>query len=188
VTLGLDLVPEEERAHLVGKVVRPDGDPASGATVLLAGSCTLTDDAGAFELVPACDPAGAELVVVEPGFGPLVVPDFGSGLVGGGIHAAGSLRLPGPGLTLAGRVRRASGAPLADVEVELLDDMEVDCLDDSVERTAAGYAPGQPRTDGEGRFEVRGLLPAEYRLRIGGRHFGRFRAGTAGLWLVVDER
>ena len=186
VTLRIELLPEGERPRLAGTVLRPDGKAARGATLLLAGSRAVADEEGAFELVLASPAEEAELVVFEPGFDPLVVPGFGAGLSSPGVHPVGTLRLPATRLVLAGRVLDATGAPLADVQVELFDATGIDGLDGTLESLASG-ATGR-RTDAEGRFELGGLLPREYRIRVPiAGEFGPFRAGAGELRLVVEK-
>lgn len=185
-TLTLWVEPEPERLRLVGSVLRPDGAPASEARLILAGTATTTDETGAFELVPASAPGGADLFVVEAGYDPLVVPAFGAGLMGPGTVNAGVLRLPATRLALSGRVTDAAGNPLC-VALELLDPTRVDGLDPTLEQAAGGTLFRTPSTAADGTFELRGLLDREYRLRADGTEFGPFRAGTRDLHLVVER-
>ena len=130
-----------EPARLSGLVLRPEGDPASDARVVLGEQRARCTPDGRFELVLADGAAPADLLAFEPGYEPVLRPAVGAGLAAGATH---ELRLVlGPStLSLTGTVTTRAGEPLAGWTVELdgLDPLATFGLRESV------------LTDAEGRF------------------------------------
>jgi hypothetical protein len=126
-------------ARVLGLVLRPDGEPAAGASVKLGGQRARASNEGRFELVLVAGLAGQDLIAHLTGFEPAVLARFGDLSVG-----REDVRLVlGPAtLPLTGTVIDAAGLPLKGWTVEL---DGPDALRD--------YGLREPvRTDIEGRF------------------------------------
>lgn len=133
--------PQAKSAHLRGFVLRPDGEPALEARVVLGlqhGSC---DREGRFELALGDEPGDGDLIAFLPGFEPALRPSFAANLAPG-HDAEVRLVLGPPTLTIAGTVVDRLGAPLKNWTVELDD---LDPLADLGLRE-------RMRSDGDGRF------------------------------------
>lgn len=145
----------ERTSRLHGQVLDAQGEPASAATVTIAGSGVWppkqlrADDTGHFSLEPV--PSGVyELrarsgtAVSEPVEGVVVAPASGTEV---------NLRIE-PGAALRGRVFDAEdGSPLSDLKVTLIED-------------ALSGAPFEAETDAEGRFVFEGLRKTPHRVWI----------------------
>lgn len=97
------------------------------------------------------------------------------------------LDLDYPAGAIAGRVAGPDGRPAADARVTLLPGRGAP----AAQVLACAYA--EVATDGEGRFELLGLVPGTYRLAAGGARFGAAaehpaRAALDGLVLEPGER
>lgn len=110
--------PRRELARVRGLVLRPEGDPASEARVVLAQQHARCDVDGRFELVLTDAPGTADLLAFEPGYEPALRPALGPSLVSG---APTELRIVlGPSsLSLTGRVTTRDGQALKGWTVEL---------------------------------------------------------------------
>jgi hypothetical protein len=135
-----------ELARITGIVLRPEGEPASVARVVLGDQHARCSSDGRFELSLGDDRlrASSALLAYEPGYEPALLPAFGASLTTGSEQP---LRIVlGPSTqSLAGSVTTRDGRPLAGWTVEL------DGLD-----PLADFGLREPvRSDAEGRF----LLP-----------------------------
>ncbi len=170
------------REKLTGIVLRPEGEPAPGARVVLGQQHTSCDAEGRFELVLSVDVGAADLLAFEPGRGPVLRPAFGASLGAGGEHSV-RLVLGAETLTLSGTVARSNGQPLEGWTVEL---DELDLLANFGLRELV-------RTDGEGRFTL-GDVPAGVHVLRAWKDQRElaFRsapaaAGESGIKIVVDD-
>lgn len=173
----------EERARLVGFVLRPEGEPATGARVLLGHQQARCDGNGRFELALTADANGADLLAFEPGHEPALRPAFGTGLA---LRGESQVRLVlGPEtLALAGTVVGQDGEPRKGWTVEL----------DGLDPLATYGLREALRTDGEGRFQLSEVPAGVHIVRAWKeRRELAYRsvpssAGESGLTIVVAER
>lgn len=170
------------RAKLTGIVLRPEGEPAAGARVLLGQQQARCDAEGRFELTLAPERSGTDLLAFEPGHEPALRPAFGLGLGAGGEHSV-RLVLGPQTLTLDGTVSDANGEPLEGWIVEL---DELDLL--------ADFGLREPVcTDGEGRFVISDVCAGVHVLRAWRErrelafHSAPAAAGESGIAIVVVE-
>jgi hypothetical protein len=171
----------EERWHLVGFVLRPEGEPASGARVVLGSRQARCDPDGRFELALAGGEAGADLIAFEPGHEPVWHRSEGNGAAS---PEAGVLRIVlGPEtLALSGTVVGHDGLPLPGWTVEL---DGPDPLRDAKLREPV-------RTDGEGRFLITDVPAGVHVVRVWreSRELAvrstPFLAGEQGLEIVAE--
>jgi RNA polymerase sigma factor (sigma-70 family) len=176
---------------LAGVVRHPDGRPAPRARVCFGQDQGVADDAGrfAFGLTSWSERtllmayvAGHEPCLVE-GLGPRLRADQAAG-------AALELRLGGPARSIAGRVVGADGQPLAGLRVVAADAHFVGATDQLLENVIGDQ--GDVVTDGDGRFELRGLSSRPYTVRaVDPRTLlvvdaAGVAAGTTGLELRAD--
>ncbi len=130
-----------ELARVAGIVLRPEGDPASEARVLLGKQQARCGADGRFELVLTDDASAADLLAFEPGYEPALRAAFGANLVAGSTP---ELRLVlGPStLSLSGSVTDHEHHPLKGWTVEL----------DGIDPLAASGLRERVRTDAAGHF------------------------------------
>ncbi len=187
--------PDPERVAYFGVVTFPDGTPAAGATVRLAGASTSCDRDGRFELVRAGWTADDVLLVaLLEGWQPAIWGEIGPPPEErpASIGPLG-LVLPGPSLSLAGRLELADGTPASGWNVRLLDPTVLDAnqTPPPTAETLGQEFSGWARTDERGRFELTGLAERDYRLRLWEPETyvcletGPIRAGTRDLRLRV---
>lgn len=136
------------RRSLTGIVLRPAGEPASGARVALGRQLAQCDAEGRFELEVLDGESAGDLLAFESGHEPALRPAFATGLAASGEHTV-RLVLGPETLGLSGTVVGPSGQPLAGWTVEL---DELDPLADLGLRE-------QVLTNGNGHFSV-GDVPA----------------------------
>lgn len=175
--------PAPERPRLVGLVLRPDGEPASGARVVLGQQHERCDPEGRFALDLPPNPDRSDLLAFEPGYEPALRSAFGAGLARRGETQV-RLVLGPETLTLAGTVVGPDGQPLKNWNIELdeLDPLQTFGLRERV------------RTDGAGLF-VLSDVPAGIHIVRAWRERPdlAFRsepvaAGTNGLVILADPR
>lgn len=164
------VAPDPERVAYFGIVTLPDGAPAAGATVRLAGASTSCDRDGRFELVrSAWTGDDVLLVALLEGWQPAIWGEVGAAPKERPASIGPlSLVLPGPSLSIAGRLERADGAPASGWSVRLLDPTVLDANQTpppTAENLGQEFS-GWARTDERGRFELTGLAEREYRLRL----------------------
>jgi protocatechuate 3,4-dioxygenase beta subunit len=151
---GVELrLPAEKgtRAVIRGVVLDPDGrpvldamiqaEPAGGGTA----ERTSSDEEGAFELGPLVPGRRYRVRVWAPGYPWADLRDVEPGEEELAVALV-------EGLTATGRLLRADGTPIADEEFAL--------------RHVKTGAPAMARTDDDGRFEARGLLPGRHQVRV----------------------
>jgi len=166
--------------RVTGIVLRPEGEAASGARVVLGRQHARCDARGRFELVLAGDEGRADLVAFEPGREPALHPAFGASLGAGGEHVV-RLVLGAETLTLSGSVTDADGRPLKGWTVEL----------DGADVLADFRLREDVRTDADGRFELSDVPAGVHVLRAWrDRRELAFRsaptsAGESGITIVV---
>lgn len=175
---------------LAGRALRPDGQPARHGSVLFSDGRAGVGADGSFELSFSNLGGIERLMLVEPGFDPLVleVPSerFSRNSTRWDI---GTVTLPSSQNVLAGVVLDAAGQPVANTPISLSNPTRAAALEgpESLESLAGGYLLGGVRTDDQGRFELSGLLSREYGLSvlIDGAYVqaGPFRAGARDLVL-----
>ena len=108
--------PASER--LTGIVLRPEGEPAAGARVVLGQADAHCDEQGRFELTLKGDEGPADLAAFEPGHEPALRAAFGATLGRGGEHSV-RLVLGPETLSLGGTVTDPDGVPVEGWTVEL---------------------------------------------------------------------
>jgi RNA polymerase sigma factor (sigma-70 family) len=160
---------------VAGVVLHLDGRPAAGAWVGLGAGGVVADAEGRFGLALPAETANGELLAVAIGHLPArldletVPTERWRDL---------ELWLGGPALTIAGRVVDSTGAPVDGARVWTDDGQRFGTLPRSfeglifeihedVEKLIGGGSDDAGRraiSDAEGRFELRGLLDADYRL------------------------
>lgn len=174
--------------RLLGRVLAPDGAPVEGAWVGLGQSSTKSGPEGAFALELGADDGGGTLRAVKAGFQPAEL------VLASGERPADPLvlELGPPPLAIRGRVLDAAGAPVPGAEVWTDEEthfgyvsMEGGEMTVRVGATVEGLLRDDPwtfrvRTDASGRFELRGLLPRDYRLRAFDRRQLRVATAVAG--------
>lgn len=160
---------EHQPRTLAGRALRPDGHPARHGSVFFSDGRAAVQADGSFELSFSNDGDVERLMLVEPGFDPLVLEDLaGRFSMSSTRWDVGALTLPNSQNVLEGVVLDATGQPVANAIVSLSNPTRVAALDrvESLESLAGGYVLGGVRTDEQGRFELRGLLPRKYELAV----------------------
>jgi len=180
--------------ELTGVALRPDDTPARFGTVFFGGASVGIGSDGRFELRTAFVAPTDALVLLEPGFDPLLVENFGARFGSNERRVdAGELRLPDTRNSLAGVVLDGNGAPAANVAVHLDDPTWIAGLRslETVESLAGGLLGGV-RTDELGRFEVRGLFDRDYALSVRGdgppAPAGTFHVGDSNVLIRLPPR
>jgi hypothetical protein len=169
------------RGRLTGLVLRPEGEPASGARIVLGKQQASCDREGRFELVLSSDPSGADLVAFESGHEPVLRAAFASSLAAGGENTV-RLVLGPPTLTLSGQVAGRDARPLKGWTVEL----------DGLDPLAACGLREPVQTDAQGRFVLSDVPAGVHVLRAWKERrehaFGSApaAAGETGIVIVVD--
>jgi RNA polymerase sigma-70 factor (ECF subfamily) len=169
----------EEPAQLLGTVVDPEGAPVEGAWVALGAASARSGAAGAFALDLEEENSlrgqvrdGAPLRAVKAGYLPaeLARPR------GYAWPEPLILRLGGPPLAISGRVVDADGLPVPSAELWTSGEthfgyIAIEGAEMAMRAGASveGILRGDPwtwrtRADAAGRFELRGLLPHDYRV------------------------
>jgi len=143
-----------ERARLEGLVLRPDGEPAARAQVLLGTLRVECEADGSFELQLPGDLDGADLVAWEPGFELALRPAFGASLASSGASHV-RLVLGAETLTLEGTVQQEDGTPAPGWTVE----------PDGLDPLAAFGLRAPVRSDESGRFVLSDLAAGSHVLR-----------------------
>jgi RNA polymerase sigma factor (sigma-70 family) len=210
----LTLAPGRSVEELFGVVLDPEGTPLEDARVSVGVDLVLTDAEGRFSLPSGAgvhfeahdgltsrveDPRAAEIVAVHPLHQParLSLADHDPAL-------PLELRLGPPPLAIRGTVLDAEGKPRAGVQVWPSDPSvfgtEVSQVSESAsaafsvtieEVLSGGFSRRGARTDAEGRFELGGLVPRAYALRLfdpeSAERAGPFavEAGREGVELVL---
>jgi protocatechuate 3,4-dioxygenase beta subunit len=188
---------------LVGTVVDPAGEPVEDAWVALGTLSTKSGPAGEFALDltapgdplrPAAPPAAA-LRAAKPGHLPAEL----ARRPGEAWPDPLVLELGEPPLTIAGRVVDAAGEPVPFAEVWTSDEAHFGYIaiegGEMAMRAGAsveGLLRGDPwtrrvSTDARGRFELRGLLPRDYRLHALERAQLRVAADTVAAGSLAVE-
>jgi hypothetical protein len=170
-----------ELPRLSGLVLRPEGDPASEARVVLGDQQARCRPDGRFELVLSASSGAGDLLVFEPGYEPVLRPAVGASLAPG---SAPELRIVlGPStLSLTGVVITRDGRALAGWKVEL----------DGLDPLAAVGLREPTLTDAEGRFVLPDVPSGIHVVRtFAARRELAFRsapsaAGEEGLVITVD--
>ncbi len=170
-----------ELARVRGLVLRPEGDPASEARVVLGQEHVRCNPDGRFEFVLTDAPGPADLLAFEPGYEPTLRPALGANLVAG---SPTELRLVlGPStLSLTGSVTALDGRPLEGWTVEL----------DGPDPLAEFGLRERVRTDVAGRFLMADVPAGIHVVRAyAERRELAFRsppiaAGEIGLVIVAD--
>ena len=159
--------PVRAARHVVeGRVLQPDGGPAAGAVVQLAATRVLTDRDGGFRLeLERCWPRAA-LVAFQEDFAPATVERLGARLLAGDELSPQTLVLGPPTRDLEGVLLDAAGRPLKLWHVYVESDVWVYRPETQHYGHPEDLAGGRTidRTDGHGRFELRGLAPGPRRL------------------------
>lgn len=186
---------DPRRSTIFGVVSFADGSPAEGARVRLAQSAATSDRDGRFELLRAPWTGGDTLLVAMlEGWQPAVWGQIGPEPQERPARVGPlALILPGPVLSLAGRLERADGSPAAGWNVTVADPTVLDHNYNPapIAETLGAEFRGWPRTDGQGRFELGGLAARDYTLRLWDpdTHLcleaGPFPAGSRDLHLRV---
>lgn len=170
------------RVKLTGIVLRPEGEPAAGAQVVLGQQHAGCDPEGRFELELSADVGSADLVAFEPGHEPVLRPVFGASLGAGGENSV-RLVLGPETLTLSGTVVGTNGQPLEGWTVEL----------DGHDLLATFGLREAARTDGDGRFTLGDVSAGVHVVRAWkDRRELAFRsapaaAGETGISIVAEE-
>ncbi|MCC7170046.1 MAG: carboxypeptidase regulatory-like domain-containing protein, partial [Planctomycetes bacterium] len=167
VPLRIELPPVSVKDEmLMGQVVDASGVPVAGATVGGGESIRTTDDHGRFGLplegIRASEVHGE--VVLRAGMRGYRSASFRKPIDGWPSHVV--LVLGPPPMSIRGVVRDAGGAPLADIDVHLVDPTVL-CIDSYApvydEELASGKNPATV-TAADGSFEIGGLADRPYTL------------------------
>ncbi len=206
----VELVMGATEAHVVGRVVHPDGSTvparyldvdlepgrsvrvyglgADGSFALPLDSLPIKEGFFVGNIAVSLRAPGAARSAVQKLTGTFqaVVPSDG------GAHNVGNVILRPPPTIAAGRVTDTSGAPVEDVAITLYEkfNQREDPEDFGWNYVGVGIA----YSDAEGRFDMKGTVdPGEYALRVQfsdwidrGAH--RFQAGARGIELVIDKK
>lgn len=186
----------EPRARtLVGRALRPDGEPARHGRVFFSNGQASVRADGSFELSFSDLGKAGWLALVEPGFDPLVLEDVSARFSTSSTRwDMGELSLPSSQNVLEGVVLDGEGRPVANTQVSLSNPTRAPTQEgpESLEALAGGFLLGGVRTDESGRFELRGLLQREYELSVridgDGVRAGPFAAGSRALVLRPGPR
>ncbi len=166
------VVPASDEGPAVrGVVLRADGEAAGDARVRLGVLETVCDWQGAFTLPVEELVEGAPLYAWLPGTQPAFVSDFGTAIAqrAPDDQSAVELTLGGATVALRGRVVAADGTPCTSWIVSPLEasgtfpEFELPL---HLEELVGGGSLPEATTDGEGYFELPGLLSRSYRLRV----------------------
>ncbi len=170
-----------ELPRLTGRVLRPEGDPASEAHVVLGDQRARCRPDGRFELVLTDETASGDLIAFEPGYEPVLRPSVDATLASG--SALELCLVLGPStLTLSGVVITPDGRPVPGWMVEL----------DGLDPLAAAGLREPTTTDAEGRFLLPDVPAGVHMVRaFAERRERAFRsapiaAGEEGVVLTVD--
>ncbi|HKC25870.1 MAG TPA: carboxypeptidase-like regulatory domain-containing protein, partial [Thermoanaerobaculia bacterium] len=157
---------------LDGTVVHADGSPASGALVSLGSARVRTDAQGAFHLMCAWFDATTPLVACARGFQPAVLPAYGARIdPNAQTLAPETIVLPGPELSIEGRVVGTNGAPYKGWRVVLEDGTLLDPSGSSHELAEVAVGGrAETRTGSGGVFKITGLASRSYTLLATGHH------------------
>jgi hypothetical protein len=198
--LAIVLVKEEPTGPtLDGTVVHADGSPARGALVSLGGARARTDAQGAFHLMCGWFDAATPLVVCARGFQPAVLEAYGARI---DPHAEAlapeTIVIPGPELSIEGRLVGTNGAPYKGWRVVVEDATRLDpsgSSRDLAEVEVSGRA--EVKTSSGGVFKITGLASRSYTLLATGRHrlsraeialrSDPIPAGTRGVVLLAPD-
>lgn len=158
--------PADERKVLSGVVLRADGAPAAKASVAFGQDRGSADESGRFEFALTYFDNDTKLTAHLPGLQPAIVDGLAAAIREN--PAAGTdlvLRLGGEAREISGRVLDAAGAPRAGIRV-MLGDGVVDGSSYAFLESAIGRQDSAgERTDGDGRFTLRGLSDRSYNVR-----------------------
>ncbi|MCP5022936.1 MAG: sigma-70 family RNA polymerase sigma factor, partial [bacterium] len=169
-----------ELLTLTGIVLSSTGRPVPEVTVRFARTTTTTDRDGRFGMTPPkvaapdVDSFGLKkhtpLLAFTEGITPASKPDFGRDwLLAEGAPMFVELRMGGEPSVMRGQVLNEEGNPCEGWSVKLVDETlvadgwstDVPSMEDAVRGNRLSLM-----TDAEGRFEVGGLLPREYCVRV----------------------
>lgn len=155
---------EHEPVRLAGIVRHADGRPAAAASVCFGQDNGQADAAGRFAFALTCWSDDTPLQAYVVGYEPCVVDGLGKLLrTDAAAGAALELRLGGPARSIVGRVVDADGRPLAGFRVVPADGQLLGTTDQLLENCIADQ--GDVFSDGQGRFELRGLGSRPYTVR-----------------------
>lgn len=157
---------------LEGTVVHADGKPVPGALVSLGAARTHADAHGAFHLMCSWFGPDTPLVACAHGQQPGVLPAYGARIdPRAQVLPAETIVLPGPELSIEGRVVGPNGLPFKGWAVAIEDGTPLDPGGSSREiaEAEASSRPGT-RTGSGGVFKITGLAARSYRLLATGRH------------------
>ncbi|TDJ65862.1 MAG: sigma-70 family RNA polymerase sigma factor [Planctomycetota bacterium] len=155
---------------LLGEVRDPRGDPLEGAYVALGHSSTRTDADGRFQLTIAGTSEPTTVVALHEGFLPVELDK------GDAWPEYCVLHLEGTPLTIEGRVVDADGNAAPDIWVWTVERRHFGFLPREmtggsfgvpahIEGLISGSEARRVKSDEEGRFQLPGLLPRDYRLQ-----------------------
>lgn len=161
---------DQDEARATGIVLLPDRTPAEGATVRYGGASATTDRYGRFELDLDWDPVPDQpLAAGLEGYGTAIVERYGELQRQAAPYApaAVTLVLHEEVGAITGRVVDARGDALAGWQVQPLRGtwLSQHQVPPILAEELAG-AETRVETDANGRFELRGLLDRDYRLRV----------------------
>lgn len=159
-------VPAKPRVR--GVVLDERGVGIAGAQVRIAGNAVNTDENGRFDLEEDSVRPDSELVAIKTGYAPGWVAGLAPRLLAERLVEDVEIRLAGPPRSITGRAVDADGEPLEGWRVSLAGAVVYPSMGIPVELAAAGRygRDSGPRTDDDGRFEVDGLAPQRYRVRL----------------------
>lgn len=174
VVLVARVKPVRAKPRVRGVVLDERGAGVAGAEVRMGGRNALSDESGRFDLEEENFELESEIVAIKRGFAPGWVAGIGKELREKRLVENIEIRLRGPALSITGRALDAKGEPLEDWLVSLEDTVKYPTMGIPVEFAAAGLYGNEdrPQTDGDGRFEIGGLAPQRYRIRLVDRESG----------------
>lgn len=166
--------PRLAKPRVRGVVLDERGAGIAGASVRMGGNAVVSDEAGRFELEEENFGPESEIVAVKQGWAPGWIAGLGKELREKRLVENVEIRLNGPALSITGRAVDAEGRALEGWMVTLADTVKYPTMGIPLEFAAAGWYGDrqQPTTDGDGRFEVSGLAPQAYRVRVTDRETG----------------
>ncbi|MFN0006723.1 MAG: sigma-70 family RNA polymerase sigma factor [Planctomycetota bacterium] len=149
-----------------GVVLDPERTPVAKAEVVFGRERVQTDANGRFAFVDVEPDERAKLTAIQTGFGPVQLRGLVAELRTDPRRGRNlELRFTDRTLTLRGVVLDAAGAPLAGVNVNVFDPVLLDITFTPLEGRLGGWERAVT-TDPGGRFELGGLSPRDYRLRV----------------------